>query len=261
MRFDFIINNNYNVSMFSQNYKPAVSIVIPIYRDATKIGRTIETLVNFLSKENIEAEIIIVNDGGQDGGVKIVQAKMKMYPLIKLIDRQINRGKGFSVREGLRAATGDFIFYTDADLPYLTQPIKKMLDCLKKGEADFVLANRDLSADQQEQPGWPRQITHIIYSFFVRLLIPIPFSDTLAGLKGMHKKTVQAIVPKLTIDRFSFDVELLLLAQKAGCGIKEIPVSLKNVGKSNLSIRRDAPTMIREVVKIFLQNKRGLYEN
>jgi hypothetical protein len=76
----------------------------------------------------------------------------------------------------------------------------------------------------------------------------------------MNRKTVQMILPQLTINRFSFDVELILIAQKAGCRIQEIPVSLKNVGKSNLSIRRDAPEMIREVVKICLQNRKGLYE-
>lgn len=231
-----------------------------MYRDGAKIGQTIDALVDFVRKENLAAEIIIVNDGGQDEGVSIVKEKTRVHPLITLIDRKINRGKGFSVREGLRAARGDVIFYTDADLPYQTEPIKKMLGYLKGGDADLVLANRDLSDDTQEKPGWPRQLTHIIYSLFVRRLIPIPFSDTLAGLKGMNKQTLQRIVPKLTIDRFSFDVELLLLAQKAGCRIKEIPVSLKNVGKSNLSIRRDAPEMAREIVQIFLQNRRGRYD-
>lgn len=213
-----------------------------------------------MHREKREAEIIIINDGGQDHGVAIVREKMQKYPMIKLIDRNTNRGKGFSVREGLHAATGDLIFYTDADLPYLTEPIKKMLNYLKRGEADLVLANRDLSADTQERPSVARQITHIIYSLFVRTLTPIPFTDTLAGLKGMNKKTVRAVIPKLTIDRFSFDVELLLLAQKAGCRIKEIPVSLQNVGASNLSIRKDAPSMIREVIKISWQNRRGHYE-
>lgn len=217
-------------------------------------------LADFFRKEQLEAEILIVNDGGEDRGVFVVRNKMKEYPWIKLIDRKINYGKGFSVREGLRAATGDYVVYTDADLPYLTEPIKEMLAYLKSGEADFVLVNRDLVLDGQTKPSWARQLTHIIYSFLVRTLIPIPFTDTLAGLKGMNRKTALAIVPKLTIDRFSFDVELLLLAKKAGCIIKEIPVSLKNVGASNLSIRRDAPSMFGELLKICWKHRRGWRE-
>lgn len=219
------------------------------------------TLASFLCEQKLEAESIVVNDGGSDGGVEKVREQMKARPWIRLIDRKINRGKGFSIREGLRAARGDFIVYTDADLPYLTAPMTDMLGRLKRSEADLVLANRELAPNGvQKRPHLLRQITHRIYSRFVRTLIPIPFSDTLAGLKAMNRKTVQAVLPKLTIDRFSFDVELILIAYKAGCRIQEIPVSLKNVGKSNLSVRRDAPEMIREVVKICLQNRKGLYE-
>lgn len=240
---------------------PAVSVVIPIFRDKTKIGTTIETLVAFFNIEHIVGELVIVNDGGNDGGAAVVEEKMRHYPAITFVNRAVNRGKGYTVREGLQRAQGDFIFYTDADLPYLTDPIKVMLTLLKSGAAELVLANRDLMQAHEEKPGWPRQITHIIYSHFVHWFIPIPFSDTLAGLKGMTKRVAQAIAPKLTIDRFSFDVELLLLATKLGCRIVEVPVSLQNVGRSNLSIRRDAPKMMREILQIWRQNKRGMYDH
>lgn len=220
-----------------------------------------ETLAEFFSTEKFgNAEIIVVNDGGLDNGVRIVQEKIKKYPFIRLIDRKENKGKGFTVRQGLKIALGDFIFYTDADLPYLTAPIKETLVLLKSGEADLVLANRDLSTDgNYAKPIWPRQITHIVYSFLVRFLIAIPFSDTLAGLKGMNANAARAIVPKLTINRFSFDVELLLVAKKMGLKIKEMPVSLKNVGKSNLKLTKDGPQMFIEVVKIWIRDKKGEY--
>ncbi len=241
---------------------PLVSIVIPMYRDRAKIGDTVELLANFVQASGWYTELIVVNDGGTDGGVAIVEEKMKKFPFLKLITRPQNRGKGYTVREGMTAATGDYVFFTDADLPYLTDPIKKMLEMMRSGGADFVLANRDLSGKvDQEQPGWPRQITHIIYSHFVRFFIPIPFSDTLAGLKGMRREVARVVLPKLTIDRFSFDVEMLLVAQLAGFKIKELPVSLKNVGRSNLNIRHDAPKMIREILQIWRQYKKGCYRD
>ena len=221
-----------------------------------------EALADFLNAEKFgESELIVVNDGGTDNGAQIVREKMKKWPFIKLIDRKENRGKGFAVRQGLKAAAGDFIFYTDADLPYLTAPIKKMLGMLKNSEADLVLVNRDMSADDNyAKPSRLRQITHVVYSFLVRFLIAIPFSDTLAGLKGMNTEAARRILPKLTIDRFSFDVELLLVAKKMGLKIKELPVSLKNVGKSNLKITKDGPQMFAEVIKIWARDKKGKYD-
>lgn len=239
---------------------PLLSIIVPIYHDCAKIGGTIGSLANFIQTNGWEAELIIVNDGSNDGGVAIVEEKKKKISFLKLINRTQNRGKGYSVREGMAVATGDFVFFTDADLPYLTEPIKKMLAIMKNNEADILIANRNLSPGiDGKKPGWSRQITHIVYSYFVRLFVPIPFSDTLAGLKGMRREVIQSVVPKLTIDRFSFDVELLVAAQVAGFKIKELPVSLKNVGRSNLNIRRDAPEMIKEILQIWRCYKKGYY--
>lgn len=237
-----------------------ISIIVPVYNDRAKIGNTIEQLIKFFNTENLNGEIIIISDGGHDNSSQVVQNKINQHPkLIRLINRQINKGKGYTVREGIKIAQGDFIFYTDADLPYLTYPIKEMLILLRTGVADMILASRDLEQTQDEKPGWLRQLTHIIYSHFVRALIPIPFSDTLAGLKGMTRHVATTILPRLTIERFSFDVELLLVAIKYNFRIYELPVSLKNVGRSNLNIRRDAPIMIKEIIKIWYQLKQGYY--
>jgi len=239
----------------------AISIVVPTYNDNTVIGTTIETLVDFLNRENIKGEIIIVNDGGREETVRAIKEKIEKYPEIKLIARKVNKGKGYTVREGLEQAQGDFIFYTDADLPYLTKPIKTIFEMLQRSEADLVLANRDFATDgDNKKPAWPRLITHRIYSLFVRLLLPLEFSDTLAGLKGMNKKLLSKIISKLTIDKWSFDVEILLVAKKAGFKIKEMPVSLKNVGKTNLNIKRDAPQMIKEVLQVWKKNRQGHYD-
>src|SRR3989344_1184388 len=188
-----------------------ISVIVPIYHDLPVIGKTIDLLFDFVNRENLDLELIIVNDGGNDGGADVVRKKMRVHPGIRLIDRKVNRGKGFSVREGLRAAQGDYVFYTDADLPYLTEPIKQMLDLLMHKNIDLILANRELShAIEGERPPLARRITHWIYSRFVKFFIPFEFNDTLAGLKGMKKRVVERIAPKLTIDRFSFDIELLL---------------------------------------------------
>lgn len=238
----------------------SISIVIPVHNDSATIGRTIDELENFLSSIGGNNEIIAVNDGGSDDSRAIIHAKHRIYPRLRFIDRRENRGKGYTVREGLRAANGNELFYTDADLPYRTGPMKHMLEILRSGQADVVLANRDsLTHNHDETVPLPRRITHSIYSRFIRLLLPIPFTDTLAGLKGMTRAAARVVVPQLTIDRFSFDVELLLVAHAAGFRLMDIPVSLQGVGKSNLSIPSDAPQMAKDVIKIWWRYRTGGY--
>lgn len=236
-----------------------ISIIIPIYNDALTIGGTIDSLLNFFIAENLDGELVIVSDGGKEDGIQVVKEKMRGSPAIRLVDRKENRGKGFSVREGMGKAAGKIIFYTDADLPYGTEAIKQMYNKLALSEADLILANRNLlGSEGMSKSSLARKLTHIIYSIFVGSLV-FEFSDSLAGLKGMTRETAATILPHLTIDRFSFDVEFILLAKKLGLRIAELPVKMRESGKSNLKILFDGPVMIKDVLKIVWRDRLGFY--
>lgn len=237
-----------------------ISIIIPIYNDISTIGKTIDSVLRFFDTEGLVGEIVVVNDGGQESGVLVVKEKMKNIDRINLVDRKENKGKGFSVREGISHSVGNFVFYTDADLPYGTEYIKQMYKKLSNGECDLILANRNLSNDgAMKKVPFIRKLTHKIYAFFVGALI-VKFSDTQAGLKGMNRKIADVIIPRLTIDKFAFDVELILLTKKSGFKIGELPVFLQQSGKSNLKIIFDSPQMIKDVFKIVLRNRLGYYD-
>lgn len=242
------------------NNHKAISIIVPIYRDAKTIGGTIAEILRFFETEKISGELIVVNDGGTDGGVAVVEAAMRDHPEVALINRGYNKGKGYTVRDGIAAATGDFIFYTDADLPFALPLVGVMLGVMRSGLADLVIVNRNLSgAMGNKRAPLLRRIAHRVYSLFVRALL-FNFSDTLAGLKGMTRAAALRIVPHLTIDRFSFDVELLLVATRLGLKIKEIPAVLKNAGVSNLSVAVDSPQMVKDVLRIIIRDKLGYYK-
>ena len=238
-----------------------ISIIIPVCNDASTIGETIDKVLDFFELEKLDGEIIIVNDGGQRNGVEIVKEKMFDSDKIRLIDRQINKGKGFSVREGVMMAEGKTIFYTDADLPYGTEYMALMRKKLVNGESDLILANRDMAGEGgMKKAPFTRKITHILYSIFVGALV-VKFSDTQAGLKGMTKELGKSIVSQLVIDGFAFDVELIFLAKKMGYKIGEVPVVLKHSGKSNLKIIFDSPRMIKDILKIVWRYRIGFYKN
>lgn len=233
---------------------PKISIIIPVYNDATHIGKSIDALENFLNSENINAEIIIVNDGGKDATAKIVEDRIQKYPRVHFINRNVNKGKGYSVREGVKASFGDFIIFTDADLPYGTRYFKTIIEFLKSG-ADLVIANRNLIFNVKTSTsniGAARRFTHWGFAFLVRRLLNLEFSDTQAGLKGIKREAAFKILPKLKMDRYAFDLELLVEVQKAGLKIQEIPVVLENAGQSNIKIARDSFRMFIDIIKIWL---------
>jgi dolichyl-phosphate beta-glucosyltransferase len=237
-----------------------ISIVVPIYKDIKTIEKTIDRLLDFFGSENLNGEIVIVNDGGSDGSTLKVKEKMKNNDSVLLIDRDINKGKGYTVREGLKKASGRSVFYTDADLPYGIEPIKEMYKRLSSNQSDLILANRNLSGKGGiKEASLIRKITHAVYSLLVGSLV-CKYSDTQAGLKGMNRSIINNVIPFLTIDRFSFDVELILLTKKKGFKIGEIPVILETSGKSNLNIIFDAPKMIKDLLKIAIRNKFGFYD-
>jgi len=217
--------------------------------------------MNFTQSAGLNAEVLIINDGGKDATAEMVANKAKKYTAIRFINRAENLGKGASVREGIASARGEFIIFTDADLPYGVKHFKEMADCLKSGQADLVIANRNLPVRQaglspasqtQQNLGILRKLTHWGFSFLVRNFLRLEFSDTQAGLKGISRKAAGMLLPKLKIGGFAFDLELLVEAQKIGLKIQEIPVVLENVGKSNVSVAKDSIRMFADIIKIWL---------
>ena len=239
-----------------------ISVIVPIHNDADVISGTIDSILDFFNKENLDGELIVVNDGGTKEGVEIVENKIKNGSNVIFISRNINKGKGYSVKEGIEKSTGEVTIFTDADLPYGTESIKKIYEKIFGNEFDFVLANRNLSGKQgMKQATMVRKIAHAVYSLFAGSLM-LNFSDVSAGLKGMNRKVVEAVMPKITINRFAFDIELILLVKKFGFRIGEIPVVLQQISKSkNLSVIFDSPQMIFDVLKIVLRNWFGFYKD
>lgn len=242
------------------SFGPEISIVIPVYNDEAAIGKSLRLLTDFINLGGLNAEVLIINDGGKDKTLETVKNEMQKFPFIKLIDRKKNKGKGFTVREGFGAAQGDIILFTDADLPYGTKYFEKFIEAINSG-ADLAIANRNLLKFMKEKksPGLLRTLNHWGTIFFVKMLLGLPFSDTQAGLKGIKKEAAMRLLPKLTIDRYAFDLELLVAAKKSNFKIAEIPVALENVGSSHINILRDTLEALRDALKIWWRIKKGLY--
>ena len=94
----------------------SLSIVIPAYNEEGRLDATLNKIDTFITAENCNAEIIVVDDGSTDGTARLVTRHLQDKPYLRLLQNHINRGKGFSLRRGVEAALGDIILLSDADL-------------------------------------------------------------------------------------------------------------------------------------------------
>ena len=238
--------------------KPFLSIIIPAYNEEKRIKNSLTKLINFIESNNkLNFEIIIIDDGSRDNTNSIIKdfflnchSNCLNYFNFVLIENLINRGKGYSVRRGLEKASGNYILFTDADLSTPLEESLKMIDILKNGY-DIVIGSRALKKSLiVKRQNIIREYMGKFFNFIVRKITKLNFFDTQCGFKMFTKKAVKLLLPYLKIDDFSFDVEILYVANKLNLKIKELPVIWANSPNSKVNIIKDPIKMFLSLFKI-----------
>jgi dolichyl-phosphate beta-glucosyltransferase len=226
-----------------------LSVVIPAYNEEKRIPTTIFEISGYLSKQSYDYEIIVVSDGSKDKTSEVINSLKPQIVNLKLIDNKENHGKGFVTRQGLMEAAGEYRLFTDADNSTSVDQIEKMWPEFEKGY-DVVIGSRDIKGAVLNPPQpWLRQILlGEGFKLFRKLVLGLwGIQDTQCGFKCFSAKVCQDVLPKCKIDRFAFDPEILILAQKSGYKIKEVPVYWKN----DLDSKVKANSIIKMAVDMF----------
>jgi dolichyl-phosphate beta-glucosyltransferase len=228
-----------------------LSVIIPAYNEEKNIEQTIRSIFNYLKLKNIEHEILVVIDGSTDNTKSIVKSLIPEIPTLNLISFKENRGKGYVVKMGMIKAKGDFKLFTDADNSTSIDNIEKMMPYFNKGY-DVVIASIGVTGKQilkGSEPLW-RKLFGKLGNLYIRLLVTPGIYDTQRGFKIFTAKAADKIFPKLTIERWGFDVEVLALANKFGFKIKEVPVVWQNnINTSHVKLSAYFQVLL-EVLKI-----------
>lgn len=226
------------------------SIVLPAYNECTRIAATLEKISAHAAQRGWNVEIIVVNDGSSDGTAAIVQAQAARCPSVRLIENPGNRGKGFSVRNGMLHAHGDILLFSDADLSSPIAEADKLFAAIADG-ADIAIGSRWLNVELQtkRQPLY-RQLFGRIYNLALRLLLGLPFKDTQCGFKAFNRRAAQALFPMQRIERWGFDPELLYLAKKFGFTVVEVPVEWAHREGTRINPLVDGLHMLIEILRI-----------
>ena len=236
---------------------PTVSVVIPAYNEARRIGSSIETIITFLNTHEIAAEIIVVDDGSDDGTSRIAGA-YSGQGFLNIVN-ETNRGKGYSVRRGFLEAKGTYVLFTDADLSAPIDELSHLLEIASEG-ADTVIGSRvvDRSRIVIHQPR-TREWGGILYNWAVQLILGLRIKDTQCGFKLFCREPMLPIFERQTIRRFGFDPEILFLARKRGLTIRETPVSWSHDSGSKVRFLSDGIGMFLDLIRIRWNWVRGKY--
>ena len=238
---------------------PTYSIVIPAYNESERIRATLDKILTYIQKQGWDAEILVVNDGSTDATEQIVQACAAGHPELRLLQNPGNRGKGYSVRNGMLHATGEMILFSDADLSSPIEEADKLFVALAEGN-DVAMGSRWLRTELQTQrQPLHRQLYGRIFNLALRIMLGLHFRDTQCGFKAFTRRATQLIFPLQHIERWGFDPEILFLARKFGLKVKEVPVKWAHREGTRINPLRDGIRMFFEVLKIRWYSLTGKY--
>jgi glycosyltransferase involved in cell wall biosynthesis len=239
---------------------PQLSIVIPAYNESARIEATLERVMTCIEGEGWDAEVLVVDDGSKDDTSAIVQRWMDRYPRLHLIKNPGNRGKGYSVRNGLLQAAGDVVMFTDADLSAPMEEANRLIAAIAAG-ADVAIGSRWMDRTRQtiHQPLY-RQFFGRCFNAITRGVMGLPFKDTQCGFKAFKRDAAQIVFRLQRIERWGFDPEILFIARKLKYSITEVPVTWGHDERSRMSYLKDGLKMLEEMAVIRWNSLAGRYD-
>jgi glycosyltransferase involved in cell wall biosynthesis len=226
------------------------SIVIPAYNETARIRRALTDILRAVKTNGWDAEVLVVNDGSTDDTAAIVRSLISAHPIVRLIDNDRNRGKGYSVRHGMLEAAGSIAMFTDADLSAPIDEAERLFAAIREG-ADVAIGSRWLERGRQtiHQPLY-RQFFGRCFNAVTRIVMRLPFADTQCGFKAFTRPAAQTIFQLQRIERWGFDPEILFIARKRGYRVREVAVTWGHDERSRISYLRDGIKMLEELIYI-----------
>jgi dolichyl-phosphate beta-glucosyltransferase len=229
---------------------PKYSIILPAYNESARIADALDKILAHDNKRGWNAEIIVVNDGSSDGTGEMVREYARSHPTLRLLENPGNRGKGYSVRNGMLHAHGDILLFSDADLSSPIEEADNLFTALARG-ADVAIGSRWLNPQLQiQRQPLHRQLFGRIFNLALRIILGLTYKDTQCGFKAFTRRSAHALFPLQKIERWGFDPELLYLSAKLGFVVSEVPVAWAHREGTRISPLRDGIRMFGEMLKV-----------
>lgn len=237
--------------------EPYLSIVIPAYNEEQRIVPTIGAIASHVAGMGFPWELIIADDGSRDQTVALVKG-LELVNL-RLLQAKRNGGKGSAVRRGVLAARGRYILFDDADNSTPIEELPKLLAKLDGEGYDLAIGSRAAGGSEEAHKSLLRRILSGGLRWIVRYAFRIGVRDTQCGFKLFTREAAHRLYAAQTIDGFSFDLEILYLADRLGYRIAEVPVAWIDAPGSKVDTSREVQRFMRDLVRIKWNDLRGVY--
>lgn len=234
-----------------------LSIIIPAYNEAQRLPSTLEKVAAFLAEQPYSAEVLVVENGSQDGTLEVAQRFAGEFSHFQAL-HESQRGKGLAVQRGMLAARGQYRFMADADL---SMPIEEVNRFLPPALSDFdvAIASRQAPGAQRYDEPFYRHLGGRALNALIRWLALPGLHDTQCGFKCFRAPVAEDLFSRQTFEGWSFDVEVLYIARLRGYRIVELPIPWYFNAHSRLKPIQDALKLALDLLKIRRNGRRGLY--
>lgn len=229
-----------------------ISLIIPMYNEMSIVHDAAKTFSGYMSENFEDWELIFVDDGSADGCGEAFAEKY-LSERVKLVSYKPNRGKGYAVRQGILAAEGDVIVFTDCDNAYGTDVIAEIYKRFCDSDADIIVGSRNMDKSGYEGYTFIRRLASKTYIKFINVIAGFGkyrLSDSQCGFKGFRRDAAKKIFANCEVDRFAFDLEAIMIGGKCGCKFAQMPVKIINHRESKVNVVKDAFRMMRDVGKM-----------
>jgi len=232
-----------------QDSQPIVSIIVPAFNEAGRIAESVRKIDAFIRQSPLRLELIVVDDGSTDDTADVVRA-LNVKGL-RFIRNTENHGKGYTVRQGVLAARGEYVLFTDADLSAPIEEMDKLFQVALRDGADVVIGSRSLDRRCIENhQSRLREFGGIVFNKMVQLFLALRLQDTQCGFKLFHRERSRRAFERQTTSGFGFDPELLFLAKRDGLTIREVSVRWSHREGSKVKFLRDGIRMFFDLARI-----------
>lgn len=231
---------------------PDVSLVIPAYNEVHRLEASFRALREYLGSVPWSREVILVVERSTDGTLDLACRLAAGQADFRVLGLEDQRGKGRAVRVGMREARGEISFFMDADLSTPLPEIGAFLQVFaERPQTDILIGSRQHPQSRLTQrQSWLREHMGQTFNRLMRSLTRLPFADTQCGFKAFRAQARSVLFAEQQVDGFAFDVELLLLAQKHGFRVEDLPVEWRNAEGSKVHLLRDSARMLRDAWRL-----------
>lgn len=235
---------------------PDVTVVIPAYNECDRIVPTIGAISAHLCASGLSWELVVSDDGSTDGTADLVRSLRLAN--VTVLEPGVNRGKGAAVRDGVMAARGRFVLFSDADMSTPIEEFDRLLTAVRRG-VGVAIASRAAEGAQECGRGRLRSFISAALRGGVRAATGVRVKDTQCGFKLFTRESARMLFAASRVDGFSFDLEVLWLAQRWGLDIEEIPVQWIEAPGSKVNPGRESLRFLRDVAALRYRDLRGQY--